>query len=144
VASLRLGLDVLLRLFAPFVPYIVEEVWSWAFAAEKGEPSIHRAAWPSAVELDGIDLPADEASFDIAVDCWNAINKAKADNEVSMGREVEALTLAADAATLASLEPVLGDVLAATRCRAHTLETDASLAAGSFAVRDARFAPKPD
>ncbi|MBW2286203.1 MAG: valine--tRNA ligase [Deltaproteobacteria bacterium] len=144
VASLRLGLDVLLRLFAPFLPYISEEVWSWAFAVEKGESSIHRAAWPSAAELDGFDAPATEASFDVAVACWNAINKAKADSEVSMGREVEALTIAADAETLAGLEPVLGDVLAATRCRAHTLAADASVEAGSFAVREVRFAPKPD
>jgi valyl-tRNA synthetase len=141
---LRLGLDVVLRLFAPFLPYISEEVWSWAFAVEKGESSIHRAAWPSAAELDGIDAPATEASFDVAVACWNAINKAKADSEVSMGREVEALTIAADAETLAGLEPVLGDVLAATRCRAHTLAADASVEAGSFAVREVRFAPKPD
>ncbi len=144
VASLRLGLDVLLRLFAPFIPYISEEVWSWAFAAEKGESSIHRAAWPSSAELDGIDVPTTEASFDVAVTCWNAINKAKADSEVSMGREVEALTIAADAETLAGLEPVLGDVLAATRCRAHTLAVDASVETGSFAMRDVRFAPKPD
>ena len=144
VASLRLGLDVLLRLFAPFLPYICEEVWSWAFAEEKGEPSVHRAAWPSTAEFDGLEAPAGEASFETAVACWNAINKAKADAEVSMGREVETLTIAADAATLADLEPVLDDVLAATRCRAHTLATDAAQEAGSFAVRDARFAPKPD
>ncbi|MCS5637579.1 MAG: valine--tRNA ligase, partial [Myxococcota bacterium] len=46
VASLRLGLSVLLRLFAPVLPYISEEVWSWSFAEESGEASIHRAPWP--------------------------------------------------------------------------------------------------
>jgi valyl-tRNA synthetase len=144
VASLRLGLDVLLRLFAPFLPYIGEEVWSWVFAEEKGEPSIHRAPWPSVAELAAIEAPADDASFDVAVACWNAINKAKADAEVSMGREAETLTIAADAETLAKLGPVLADVLAATRCRAHTLATDAEVEAGSFVVRDARFAPRPE
>ncbi|HSC89486.1 MAG TPA: valine--tRNA ligase, partial [Polyangiaceae bacterium] len=44
IAALRLGLSVLLRLFAPVLPYITEEIWSWAFAAESGQPSIHRAS----------------------------------------------------------------------------------------------------
>jgi len=144
VAALRTGLQVLLRLFAPFLPYICEEVWSWAFAAETGAKSIHRAPWPDASELADVPPPANAASFDIAVACWNAINKAKADANVSMGREAEMLTLVADADTLAALEPVLADVLAATRCRAHAAVEDASLEPGVFAVRDAQFAPKPE
>ena len=59
-----------------------------------------------------------------------------------MGREVETLTLGANAATHARLGPVLGDVLAAARCHAHTLATDAALEDGAFAVRDAVFAEK--
>src|SRR5207247_1547083 len=46
VAALRLGLGVLLRLFAPVLPYITEEIWSWAFAEETGSRSIHAAPWP--------------------------------------------------------------------------------------------------
>src|ERR1051326_5537486 len=64
VAALRLGLGVLLRLFAPVLPYITEEVWSWAFAEESGHPSIHRAPWPGPRDFEGIRPPADGASFD--------------------------------------------------------------------------------
>ena len=144
MAGLRLGLDVLLRLLAPTLPYITEEVWSWAFAEEKGHPTIHKAPWPGEVDFAAIPAPANPASFDLAVAAFTAINKCKADHEVSMGREIEALTLAANAATLESVKPVLDDVLAATRCQDHSLSERSDLEDGVFETGEARFAPKPE
>jgi len=143
VAALRLGLDVLLRQFAPFLPYITEEVWSWVFADEKGEQSIHRAPWPGSQDFQGIEPPSSDASFDVAVACWTAINKSKADAEVSMGREALRLVIAASPKSLALLEPVLSDVLAAARCLDHELASRPEMEEGTFEILDAEFAPKP-
>jgi valyl-tRNA synthetase len=144
VAGLRLGLDVLLRLLAPTLPYITEEVWSWVFADEKGQPSIHTAPWPGDADFEQIPAPGDPGSFDIAVAAFQAINKCKADGEVSMGREVETLELRANAHTLAALAPVLEDVLAATRCREHRLDERSALENGVIEAGEAVFAPKPE
>jgi valyl-tRNA synthetase len=144
VAALRLGLSVLLRLFAPVLPYITEEVWSWSFAGETAQPSIHAAPWPGAADFEGIAAPARADSFEVAVAALQAINKAKADGAVSMGREVESLTLAGGADATATLEGVLGDVLAAGRVQSHSLVVDETLEPGTFEARDARFAPKPE
>ena len=139
VAALRLGLDVQLRLLAPFLPYVTEEVWSWAFVEERSLPSIHGASWPDASDFEGIAAPDDADSFDLAVACWTAINKAKSEASVSVGREVARMTLAANAKTQARLAPGLADVLDASRCQQHELAVDDALEDGVFAVRDAEF-----
>jgi valyl-tRNA synthetase len=140
--ALRLGLNVLLRLFAPVLPYITEEVWSWVFAGETGHASIHAAPWPSAADFEGIAPPDNAESFDLAMACFNTINKAKSDAGVSAGRVAERLTLRANEKTLAALAPVLADVAGAARCLTCTTALDASLEDGAFGVSDAVFAEK--
>ena len=148
VATLRLGLSVLLRLFAPTLPYITEEIWSWSFAEENapegdaGARSIHVAAWPAARDFAGIEAPSHVESFEFAVAALAAINKAKADAEVSMGRDVESLTLAATPATLEILEGVARDILSAARVADYEFVSRDGLEAGAFEVEAIVFAPK--
>jgi valyl-tRNA synthetase len=141
IASLRLGLSVLLRLFAPTLPYISEEVWSWAFAEESGHPSIHRAPWPAAAELSGVGAPADPACFDVAVAALAAINKAKSEGGVSVGRAVASATLEASPATMGRLAPVLADVLASSRVASHAFEPREALPDGAVEVAEITFVP---
>ncbi|MCI0804683.1 MAG: valine--tRNA ligase [Chloroflexi bacterium] len=113
VAALRLGLNVVLRLFAPIVPTIADEVWSWVFAGETGHASIHQAPWPTIEEFDSIALPEIAGSFQAACDAISAIRKAKSESGVSLNRELLSLVLEADETGESDLRLVADDVAAA-------------------------------
>jgi len=141
IAALRLGLSVLLRLFAPVLPYISEEIWSWVFAAESGAPSVHKAPWPSERDFAGIAAPSDPQSFELAVELYAALNKAKADAKVSAGRVVLGLSLVAEGSTLSRVAPVMACALEAARVKAYVTSERAG-DTGTFVIEDAVFAEK--
>jgi valyl-tRNA synthetase len=113
VETLRSALDVLLRLFAPFLPYVTEEVWSWW-----RDGSIHRAAWPAPDEL---PEDADPEVYEVAAAALSAIRKEKALAKVSLRIPVERATVRDSAARLAKLELGAGDLREAGNIA--TLET---------------------
>ncbi|GAA5192749.1 valine--tRNA ligase [Rugosimonospora acidiphila] len=121
-AALRHALDVLLRLFAPVLPYVTEEVWSWW-----RDGSIHRAAWP-AVSGDpavGGGSGGDPAVFDAACSLIGAVRRAKAARGVTMRAEVPSVEVPADTPGLALLGLVRADLLAAAHADAVVATEDA-------------------
>jgi len=127
IHAMRLALKTILCLFAPFLPYITEEVWSWQFAEETGFSSIHLASWPDTQQLAFIDSPQSELSFDTAVACLSAINKFKTTAGVSIARAVEAVELQVNSQTRQLLELVIDDVANASRTKQYSLLIDETL-----------------
>jgi valyl-tRNA synthetase len=137
VAGLRLALNVLLRLFAPFLPYVTEEIWSWVFARETGAPSIHRAAWPGSADFASVPAPADPRSFDAAAACLATIHAFKTRAHASVGAELTRLAVAGNEETLAALRRGAQDVAAAARTAGLVLQTRAGLKDMELEVEDA-------
>jgi valyl-tRNA synthetase len=153
IAALRLALSVQLRLFAPFLPFVTEEVWSWW-----QDGSVHRAPWPDPAEFpasapvpgagadgatagadgaaagaDGATAGADGARPDHPQDrmlaaasgAIAAIRAAKSAARLSMRAAVAELTVSASAADLEALAAVLPDVQAAGQVAKVGLRTAA-------------------
>jgi valyl-tRNA synthetase len=85
-AALSVALSTLLRLFAPFLPFVTEEVWSWW-----QEGSVHRAPWPRATELLVAVNGTDPAVLDVVGSALAEVRKAKSEQRRSQRSEVASL-----------------------------------------------------
>ncbi len=132
VAALRLALDVLLRLFAPFLPYVTEEVWSWW-----REGSIHHASWPTADEL-AVAEGAEPLVYEVAAAVLTAVRKEKALAKVSLKVPADRVVVRDTPERLAALGPAVADLKEAGRIGSlETAEADA------WSVETALGAPEP-
>ncbi|CCH68942.1 Valyl-tRNA synthetase (fragment) [Phycicoccus elongatus Lp2] len=104
-ATLRISLDVVLRLLAPILPYVTEEVWSWTH-----EGSVHRAAWPT---VDEVPAGGDAALLTAVGSALAAVRKAKSEAKVGMRAEVPSMTLVGPDAALAHVRAAETDLRAA-------------------------------
>ena len=104
-AALATALSVLLRLFAPLMPFVTEEVWSWW-----QEGSVHRAPWPTSDELRGAAQGADPAVLDVAGGVLAEIRKAKSAEKKSQRHEVLSLVVEDEPEVIATLQQAETDL----------------------------------
>jgi len=145
VATLQLALKVQLRLLAPYLPYVTEEAWSWAFAESEGAPSIHRSAWPTAADFAGIAAMEDGGeAFDVACAFLEAVRRGKSAAGGTVGRHLKTLRVAASPASVRLITPCLGDLAAAARAEGDVLEAREGLDDGHFEIVELELAePRP-
>ncbi|MEX0768956.1 MAG: class I tRNA ligase family protein, partial [Microthrixaceae bacterium] len=121
-ASLVLALSTLHRLFAPFLPFTTEEVWSWWM-----EGSVHRSEWPAADELQLIAADGNPAALELAAQVLSELRGAKSAAKVRMGSPIQQATVSDTAERLALLSTVVGDVAEAGKVEELLTETAETL-----------------
>ena len=109
-----------LKLFAPILPFITERIYLGLFAETDGADSIHRAQWPQMNEdwLAETAVSAGENLVHIAT----AVRRYKSENNLSLGAELEQITLATSNQQLAtSLQTSIADLQSITRAQNITI-----------------------
>ena len=106
-AALGITTHTLLKLFAPFIPVVTEEVWSWW-----QEGSIHLQSWPRTSEIItnksvGID-PLNNVTWILS-----EVRKVKTENKQSMKAEVKTLEIWAKAEVIEQVKDAQKDLIAA-------------------------------
>ncbi len=143
--ALRLSMSVLQRLFAPFLPFVAEEVWSWWQTG-----SIHLAPWPDAPELlaelargdgdggegdgeqggaRGRDGRGEDDALAVTADVLREVRRAKSQAQRPMRAPVRLLRVHDAPERLSGLALGLGDLL-----QAGSIEGVEMVEADEFAV----------
>ncbi|WP_395243087.1 valine--tRNA ligase [Agromyces sp. MMS24-K17] len=130
VAALKTALSVLLRLFAPVVPFAAEEAWSWS-----NDESVHRATWPTLGELAARGEAGPEL-LELAGLALTGIRGAKTNAKASQKTPVLGATIAGPAETIRLLESAAVDLRAVGRIAELSFDE-----AETLEVRDVELEP---
>ena len=106
-AALGITTHTLLKLFAPFIPFVTEEVWSWW-----QEGSIHLQSWPKSSEIITNKSTGIDALNNVT---WilSEVRKVKTENKQSMKAEVKSLEIWAKADVIEQVKDAQKDLIAA-------------------------------
>ncbi|GMV21222.1 MAG: valine--tRNA ligase [Acidimicrobiia bacterium] len=129
IAAAQTGLSVLLRLFAPFMPFVTEEVWSgWQ------QGSIHTAAWPTADEclVDG-SVESDEADLRLAIDVTTRVRTLRSEQKLGFAVPM-AVSITLPAAAREAWARVSSDVTAGNNATVADLQWSADAEAPDVAL----------
>ncbi len=104
-----------LKLIAPIMPHITEEVYSIYFAKKENKKSIHISEWPKADEL--LINEEIEKAGDAAVEIISAVRKFKSEKQISLKVELSKLTIECEPELKDKLELMRDDIKATTRAK---------------------------
>ena len=122
-AALTAALSVMLRLFAPFLVFVTDEVWSW------WQPgSIHQARWPTSDELlsqlaDNSEAArqADERAYQWATYLLFEVRKQRSEAKQPLKVPIAKVSVRAEAEAAAQMSIVEADLRAALRVKTFEL-----------------------
>jgi valyl-tRNA synthetase len=123
-AALGLALSILLRLLAPIMPFVTEEVWSW-----RRDDSVHRAPWP---QRDELPLGGDAAGVHAVTSALAGIRGLKSARKLSMRAELDQVIVTGPPHVVDLVSQARDDLAAAGRVRELVLRSEQ--AAGGITV----------
>lgn len=109
------ALLTVLKLLAPYLPYMTEEIYQRLFRQWDGAISIHHSTWPPP-HPEWIDPEAEETGKTI-LELLHQVRRYKAERGLSVGAELETLHINMQSGQRAALENALIDLKSATRAR---------------------------
>jgi valyl-tRNA synthetase len=123
-STLRLVHRALLRMLAPYLPFLAEEVWHWCYSGDADmHESVSRSPWPTLEEFATVEGPSHAAAYESAVFVLERVRQAKSQANLSMKVAVPSVTVQTKTSAIqAALEATRTDVAAMMHIDAYTIE----------------------
>ncbi len=109
------SLLTILKLFAPIMPYITEEIYSLYFAKKENKPSIHVSSWPEYSEA--LVDEAIEKTGDLVMEIISAVRKYKSDKSISLKEEIGVISIDCPDSFRKEIEPFINDIKSVARAK---------------------------
>jgi valyl-tRNA synthetase len=126
-AALAIALSVQLRLFAPFLPFATEEIWSWW-----QEGSVHRQSWPAVGEV-AVDQ-GEVRLLTVVGDALSQVRKAKSEAKVSMRTDVATVVVRGTPDDVALISMAADDLRSAGKVGELTVDSSTEVTGLEVAV----------
>ena len=127
------GIISILKLMAPIMPHITEEIYQEQFAGHEKAKSIHISSWPT-VRKEWIDEKAEEAG-DMGVDIINTVRKFKSAQQMSLKQELKEVVLVhTDPQFEKKITPLLGDLKAVLNVKTISFKGKTPLESEQFKI----------
>ncbi|MEM8925288.1 MAG: valine--tRNA ligase [Actinomycetota bacterium] len=128
-AALARALDTILKLFAPTLPFVTEEIWSWW-----RDGSLHVQSWPETASLREAAGDAPAELLALSGEVLSELRRTKTEAKLSLRTPITTGTITHTADKLALLAPVLDDL------RDASVATELATAEGDELVVTAELA----
>ncbi len=133
-ATLYASVLALLKLMAPIMPHITEEVYHLYFAQKEKKKSIHLSSWPQ-FDSKMIDEEAEKAG-DFGVDIINTVRKYKSEQKLSLKEELAQIVLVSDIKDFQkSINMIKNDLLVVLRVKEIVFQGKTELETEQFAIK---------
>jgi len=99
----------IIRLLAPYIPHVTEEIYQVYFREYERVRSLHLCEFPQ--QITDYRLQTSEDGFDIVLQVVADVRKYKTDKQISLGAEISTLTISASGLALAAIQAVEDDIV---------------------------------
>ncbi len=132
--ALYYGILSTLKIMAPIMPHITEEIYQSYFSKLDASESVHRSAWPSVFD-DFVNNEA-EAIGDFGIEIVALVRKYKSDNQLSLKEELnELVILSEEEGFEKKVSLLIDDLKAVLNVKNITFEGETSLESDNFKLK---------